>query len=247
MQRLVLFFGVIFFITSCQKESETIAIGSTAAPSQFTAAQNHNPYFCNSPSEAEAGQIYNQEGKTWLWGGRGEGQDFNISGWSLEVQNLGSGLGRELIKALVFPTYEKASKQKIKDDAKVIVLKGKQETKIYTYDLLTKHELVNDIIDGQPVLVAYCPLADLAVVYKRTYCDTELFFALSGYTYIEKNEKQGRNNSTQNIDIESFILWDRNTESLWYQFKPICPLQLSLLYSYFTYFNLHNFKIPSHN
>jgi len=219
MQRVLLFLGVLFFVASCQKEQGVSTDVSSTSFSQFM--EDHNPYFCNNPTEAEAGQLYHYEGKTWLWGGHEESQAFDISGWSLQIENLGSGLGRELIKALIFPEYETTTNQNIKNDEQMIVVKGKQEVRLYSLDLLTKHELVNDKIDGQPILVGYCPLADLAVVYERIYCDVELFFALSGYTYIEKDEKAGRNNTDQNTEIESFILWDRNTESLWYPFSNV--------------------------
>jgi len=219
MKRYTLYICVLIFISSCEKENKPTITGNLNTPSAISFQESeHNPYLCASPTEAQAGQIYIQNGKTWLWGGRGDAQDFDVSSWSLNITNLGSGLGRELIKALVFPTYENTSKQNIRDDERVIVIKGDKEIKVYTYDLLTKHELVNDEIDGQPILVGYCPLADLAVVYHRTYCDTELFFALSGYTYIEQDEKS---NTASANSIESFILWDRNTESLWYPYRNI--------------------------
>lgn len=219
MKRFMFFFGILTLFSACEKENAPIVMPNANINATTTIEENHhNPYFCNEPSDAQAGQIYMLEGKTWLWGGRGEQQDFNVSNWSLNISQLGSGLGRELIEALVFPTYEGASKQNIRDDEKVIVVKGKHETRLYTYDLLTKHELVNDEIDGEAILIGYCPLADLAVVYNRTYCDTKLFFALSGYTYIEQDEKLS---VTSTNSIESFVLWDRNTESLWYPFQNI--------------------------
>jgi hypothetical protein len=50
-------------------------------------------------------------------------------------------------------------------------------------------------------------LADLAVVYDPTYCNQSFTFAVSGYTYLDQNIQGG---------LESFVLWDRDTESLWW-------------------------------
>ena len=54
---------------------------------------------------------------------------------------------------------------------------------------------------------SYCVLADLGAVYSRNYNSKELTFALSGYTYYDKNIWNG---------LDGFVLWDRETESLWW-------------------------------
>ena len=60
---------------------------------------------------------------------------------------------------------------------------GEHSPKVYSIALLTRHEIINDTIDGNPYMVGYCVLADLAAVYTRIYCDTTLTFGVSGYTY----------------------------------------------------------------
>ena len=70
-----------------------------------------------------------------------------------------------------------------------------------------KHELVNDDVNGVPIMIVYCFLADLTAVYSRRYCGQELTFGVSGYTYLDEDIADA---------LESFVLWDRDTESLWW-------------------------------
>ena len=77
----------------------------------------------------------------------------------------------------------------------------------YSVNLLINHEIVNDEINGHPIMAAYCILADLGAIYTREYCDETLTFALSGYTYSDPEVWGG---------INAFVLWDRDTESLWW-------------------------------
>ena len=56
-------------------------------------------------------------------------------------------------------------------------------------------------------MIAYCVLADLAAVYDRVHCNRTLTFGVSGYTYFDKEVWDG---------LDGFIIWDRETESLWW-------------------------------
>ena len=93
------------------------------------------------------------------------------------------------------------------DIERVLVLRGDNSVKLYPYSILVKHETLNDNIDGKPIIVVYCFLADLTAIYNSTYCGSKLTFAISGYTYSDPKIAN---------DLESFILWDRDTESLWW-------------------------------
>ncbi len=88
-----------------------------------------------------------------------------------------------------------------------MLAKSGNEVKAYSVKDLTRHEIVNDVLDGQPIMAAYCILADLGAIYERNYGDKELTFALSGYTYYDKNVWNG---------LDGFVFWDRETESLWW-------------------------------
>jgi len=71
----------------------------------------------------------------------------------------------------------------------------------YPLRVLTRHEIVNTEIGGQPVTVTYCPLCNSAVVFDRRLDGTVYDFGVSGFL--------------RNSDL---IMWDRQTESWWQQF-----------------------------
>lgn len=50
-------------------------------------------------------------------------------------------------------------------------------------------------------------MADLDAIYKRDYGGEVLTFGISDYTYFETGIWDG---------LDAFILWDRDTESLWW-------------------------------
>jgi len=93
------------------------------------------------------------------------------------------------------------------DSARFLLLTINDEIRAYGIDLLTHHEIVNDIVGGKPVMAAYCILADLGAIYDRTYGDKVFTYALSGYTYFDPEVWDG---------MDGFVFWDRETESTWW-------------------------------
>lgn len=59
-----------------------------------------------------------------------------------------------------------------------IVLKG--EARFYPYRILVWHEIVNDTIRDEPVLVTYCPLCATGIVFERRVDGTAVEFGVSG-------------------------------------------------------------------
>jgi hypothetical protein len=128
---------------------------------------------------------------------------------ALSPCNLYYGLGREHFPALLETQYEPLSDviDNFDDIEKTLVLSVGGIVKIFPFSILVKHELVNDEANGVPIMIVYCFLADLTAVYSRRYCGKELTFAVSGYTYLDEDIADA---------LESFVLWDRDTESLWW-------------------------------
>lgn len=155
------------------------------------------------------GKYYQQEGNEYLWGGDDSTSHFKITDWTLDECKLNYGLGREHFKALIAPEFESLAEvaDNFEDIEKTLVLRGNGVVKVYPFKILVKHELVNDVIDGKSVMVVYCFLADLVAVYNRVYCNQRLTFGVSGYTYLDEDILDG---------LESFVLWDRDSESLWW-------------------------------
>ena len=59
-----------------------------------------------------------------------------------------------------------------------IVVNG--DARFYPFMILVWHELVNDTIGGEPIVVSYCPLCRTAVSYERVVNGEETTFGVSG-------------------------------------------------------------------
>lgn len=70
----------------------------------------------------------------------------------------------------------------------------------YPFKILNFHEIVNDTLDGVPVLVSYCPLCRSAVVYDRRVQGEDLSFG-----------------NTSALYESDLVMVDRNTGSYWWQ------------------------------
>lgn len=165
--------------------------------------------YAQRPSAKENGKFFQLKDNKALYGGKLESQHFIINNLDLKEEQFHYGIGRERFPALLNPEFENvesADKKWNDEDRFLIAYKG-NDVKAYSVKDLTRHEIVNDSLDGEPIMAAYCILADLGAIYKRKYDGTTLTFALSGYTYYDKDVWNG---------LDGFILWDRDTESLWW-------------------------------
>jgi hypothetical protein len=70
----------------------------------------------------------------------------------------------------------------------------------YPFQVIVWHEIVNDTINGKPILISYCPLCGSAIAFERTVDGVEAEFGVSGLLY--------------NSDL---LMYDRTDESLWSQ------------------------------
>jgi cytochrome c biogenesis protein CcdA len=114
---------------------------------------------------------------------------------------LSGGPSKDGIPAIDDATFVPISSFKHSDSVQAIVIIGETETKVYPYNILTWHEIVNDTIDGIPVAITFCPLCGSAVVYDRTLPNGIVStFGVSG-SLLESN----------------MIMYDRSTENLWQQ------------------------------
>lgn len=201
---LLLYFPLSFF-PSCEGTDEVFI---QEQPEDLSACEN---------AVITSGKYYEKGDQQFLWGGEDTATHFNITGWDLNPCHLTFGLGREKFHALVNPEYSRmsSSDDHIPDDNEVLILNSGNDIKAFPLGTLRNYELVNDEVNGHPVMVVYCFLADLVSVYSRNYCGETLTFAVSGYTY---KDPDGHIfiDSQNNGALESFILWDRNSESLWW-------------------------------
>lgn len=161
------------------------------------------------PLAIDGHKFFDQGGKRMLYGGKDSTQHFDISNLELKAEQFHYGIGREAFPALLEPQFISVTEADSiwPDTARFLLAYSGNEVKAYAIKDLIRHEVVNDQLNGQPIMAAYCILADLGAIYHRQYGDKELTFALSGYTYFDKNIWNG---------LDGFVLWDRETESLWW-------------------------------
>lgn len=205
---LYLLSGAFFLLMACDKETLPALSSSDAGLSNADVLPDH----CTSSMCAED-RVYQKNGRTYLWAGSDSSRHFDITHRSFDTEKLRDhGLDREAFPALVDPQYAPLDHPLhggYQPGDRCIVVKGQNITRVYPYSLMTYHEVINDEIDGQPYMVCYCVLADFPGVYHRNICDQTITYGVSGYTYMNSAEREGTS-ATQ-----AFILWDRETESLW--------------------------------
>lgn len=184
----------------------TLSCSTTTENTQEVAQE---PVKKQRPSALVSGKFFDQDGKHMLYGGEAEWQHFDVSNSELKDAQFHYGIGRERFPALLDPQFTSiAAVDSLWNDEDRFLLAYKgNDVKAYSVKDLTRHEVVNDMLDGEPIMAAYCVLADLGAIYERTYGDKVLTFALSGYTYYDPEVWDG---------LDGFIFWDRETESLWW-------------------------------
>lgn len=88
----------------------------------------------------------------------------------------------------------------MKDDDIVLSYTHDGTTRAYPLRILVWHEIVNETINGKPILVTYCPLCGTAMIYDRKVGGKVRAFGVSGLLY--------------QSDV---LMYDREDQSLWSQ------------------------------
>ena len=94
-----------------------------------------------------------------------------------------------------------AASQWLEAHSPVMVLTVGDATRAYPLAIMTQHEIVNDVVDGEPVVVTYCPLCNSGLAFERTVDGAVLDFGTSGRLY-----------------QSNLVMYDRQTKTLWSQF-----------------------------
>jgi len=116
-----------------------------------------------------------------------------------EVQD--GGPGQDGIPPIDNPKFIDASMAAdVEPDDMVIAVRYAGQVKIYPHDIMDYHEIVNDGIAANPLILSYCPLTDSAVAWQGNPDDADRTFGTSGLLY-----------------DSNLILYDRETRTLWSQ------------------------------
>lgn len=116
---------------------------------------------------------------------------------------LMGGPARDGIPSIDQPKFISPDKADyMKDDDIVLSVTRDQVTRAYPLRILVWHEIVNDTINGHPLLITYCPLCGTAILFDRKIKGKARSFGVSGMLY--------------QSDV---LMYDRESESLWSQLE----------------------------
>lgn len=99
----------------------------------------------------------------------------------------------------IFTSVDEAD-QFLEDLEPVIFFQIGDEARAYPLQILTWHEIVNDVVDGLPVTVTFCPLCNTAIAFDRNFDGQVLDFGTTG-----------------RLRFSNLIMYDRQTETWWQQ------------------------------
>jgi hypothetical protein len=127
---------------------------------------------------------------------------FDLSNLLINKNEIFSGgPPRDGIPSIDKPKFIAANKVDfLNDDDIVIGLTRGETARAYPTRILVWHEIVNDVISNEAVVVTYCPLCGTAMVFDRNIGGKLRHFGVSGLLY--------------QSDV---LMYDRETESLWSQ------------------------------
>jgi len=118
----------------------------------------------------------------------------------------GGGPPKDGIPSIDHPKYTsvEAADEWIADNELVLAIDYKGVKRVYPLQILVWHEIVNDDIAGDPILITYCPLCGSGIAYKGEIGGERVEFGTSGKLY----------NS-------NLVMYDRKTDSYWSQIDGI--------------------------
>ena len=129
---------------------------------------------------------------------------FDLSNTAIPADQIQSGgPPRDGIPALTNPSFERLDQQSLSERKLAQPILGVAiagEARAYPIAILNYHELVNDQVGKQPVLISFGPLCGTGMVFSRKVAGKVLTFGVSGLLY---------NNN--------LLMYDRETQSLWSQ------------------------------
>jgi hypothetical protein len=115
---------------------------------------------------------------------------------------VAGGPPRDGIPALVDPLRIPAEEAHWEAEEPVVGVVIRGNAAAYPLSILEWHELVNDTLGGEPILVSYCPLCATAMVFERRIGGRTRSLGVSGLLY-----------------RSDLLFYDRETASLWSQIR----------------------------
>jgi hypothetical protein len=161
----------------------------------------------STPSGAGAATIPSSGGAATVSPSRGAFQplpgewDTDFSKASISNDELTQGQTKDGIPAISEPKFVAVLEAEfLGDQEPVIAFQLGEDVRAYPLQILTWHEIVNDTVDGRPVLITFCPLCNTAIAFDRNVDGRVLDFGVSGF--LRKSD---------------LVMFDRFSDSLWQQ------------------------------
>lgn len=178
--------------------------GNNGSSTATTAEQSTAPTSASAPTRAESGEL----------GPDGLLEEIQVSEQGDRylvppAQIRSGGVAKDGIPSIdepQFATREEWDALAYDPDKLVIGVEVDGLRRAYPFQVLVWHELVNDTINGKPILVSYCPLCGSAIAFERELED--------GSTGNAEAVKFGVSGKLYNSDL---LMYDRKTDSLWSQ------------------------------
>ena len=126
----------------------------------------------------------------------------DFSKHSVDYAEILLGQVRDGIPAIDNPKFGPVSPAPdwLADREPVIALEIDGDARAYPLQIMTWHEIVNDLVGGEPVTVTFCPLCNTALVFERRMDNVVNSFGVSGL-----------------LRYSDLIMYDRATDSWWQQ------------------------------
>ena len=153
---------ILFVITSCKKENkETNDTSITSVEKKTVTPKKQRPL------AFENGKFFEIDNKKMLYGGEDSLQHFDITGYELKDKQFNYGIGRERFPALLQPEFITVQEANTiwADSTRFLLAYSGNDIKAYSVKDLTRHEVVNDVLNDEPIMAVYCILADLGAIY----------------------------------------------------------------------------------
>ena len=115
---------------------------------------------------------------------------------------LSGGPPKDGIPALKDPQFVSISEADawLKPAEPVILVQVGEDARAYPIQILIWHEIANDTVGDEPLVVTFCPLCNTAIAFKRTVKGQVLDFGTTG-----------------RLRYSNLIMYDRQTETWWQQ------------------------------
>jgi hypothetical protein len=115
---------------------------------------------------------------------------------------LSGGPPKDGIPSVDAPRFQstREADEWLADREPVVFVQVGDDARAYPIQILIWHEIVNDTVGGEPLVVSFCPLCNTAIAFKRTFNGEVFDFGTTG-----------------RLRYSNLIMYDRQTETWWQQ------------------------------